>query len=63
MRLSWNEIQHRAVQFSKNWKDAKDEKAQAQLFLNDFFQVFGVDLRQVALFEKKVSMGKNVMAI
>lgn len=59
MKLSWNEIQHRAVQFSKNWKDAKDEKSQAQLFLNDFFHVFGVDLRRVALFEKKVPMDKK----
>lgn len=59
MRLSWNEIQHRAVQFSKNWKNARDEKAQAQLFLNDFFHVFGVDLRRVALFEKKVPMGEK----
>lgn len=59
MKLSWNEIQHRAVQFSKNWKDAKDEKAQAQLFLNEFFHVFGVDLKRVALFEKKVPRGEQ----
>ena len=59
MKLSWNEIQHRAVQFSKNWKDAKDEKAQAQLFLNEFFHVFGVDLKRVALFEKKVPRGER----
>lgn len=59
MRLSWNEIQQRARVFAKNWKEAKDEKAQAQLFLNDFFHVFGVDLKRVALFEKKVPMGEK----
>ncbi len=59
MKLSWNEIEQRAIVFSKNWKDAKDEKAQAQLFLNEFFHVFGVDLKRVALFEKKVPMGKK----
>lgn len=59
MQLSWNEIQNRAEKFSNDWKDASEEKAQAQLFLNDFFHVFGVDLKRVALFEKKVPMGKN----
>ena len=56
MQLSWNEIQDRASKFSKVWKDAKDEKSSAQLFLNDFFKVFGVDLKRVALFEKKIPM-------
>jgi hypothetical protein len=37
MKLSWNEIENRALKFSKEWKNAKDEKSQAQLFLNDFF--------------------------
>lgn len=59
MRISWNEIERRAVKFSKDWKDASDERAQAQLFLNDFFRVFGVDLKRVGLFEKRVPMGQN----
>ena len=59
MQLSWNEIQNRASKFSKVWKDAKNEKSSAQSFLNDFFKVFGVDLKRVALFEKKVPMGEN----
>jgi hypothetical protein len=57
--LSWNAIQAKALDFSKTWKDAKDEEAQAQLFLNDFFGVFGVDLKRVATFEKKVPQGPN----
>lgn len=59
MQLSWNEISNRALKFSKDWENASDEKAQAQLFLNDFFNVFGVDLKRVALFEKKVPMDEN----
>lgn len=59
MKLSWNEITNRAVKFSRDWADARGEKSQAQLFLNDFFHVFGVDLKRVALFEKKVPMGQN----
>lgn len=59
MKLSWNEIANRAIKFSRDWADARGEKSQAQLFLNDFFHVFGVDLKRVALFEKKVPMGQN----
>jgi len=59
LKLSWNEIYNRALKFSKDWKNASDEKSQAQLFLNDFFHVFGVDLKRVALFEQKVPMGEN----
>lgn len=59
MKLSWNEIANRAIKFSRDWADARGEKSQAQLFLNEFFHVFGVDLKKVALFEKKVPMGQN----
>ena len=59
MQLSWNEISNRASKFSKIWQKAKYEKSEAQLFLNDFFHMFGVDLKRVALFEKKVPMGDN----
>ena len=59
MNLSWNEIEGRALAFSRKWKDAKDEFAEAQSFLNDFFDVFGVDRRRVATFETKVTMGGN----
>ena len=57
MNLGWNEIKGRAMKFSKKYKDAKDEFAEAQSFLNDFFDVFGVDRKRVATFETKVTMG------
>lgn len=59
MPLSWREIQDNAIVFSKRWKDATDEEAQAQSFLNEFFGVFGIDRKRVGTFEKKVPMGKN----
>lgn len=59
MPLSWSEIQANAITFSKRWKDATDEEAQAQSFLNEFFSVFGIDRKRVGTFEKKVPMGKN----
>ena len=59
MPLSWIEITNRAFEFSKKYENAKDEFAEAQSFLNDFFYVFGVDRRRVATFETKVPMGQN----
>lgn len=51
---SWNEIRKAAMAFSKRWKDAYDEKSQAQSFLKEFFAVFGVDAVTVATFEHRV---------
>lgn len=59
MALGWDEIIGRAMAFSKKWKNAIDESAEAQSFLNDFFNVFGVDRKRVATFETKVPMGKT----
>ena len=55
MPLSWNEIRDRATQFGKNWAGVSSEQAEAQSFWNEFLQVFGVDRRRVAVFEKKVA--------
>lgn len=54
MALSWNEIKDRALKFSKEWESAYNEKAEAQTFLQDFFNVFGISRRKVATFEHKV---------
>lgn len=54
MPLSWNEIRDRAIQFSKEWKDARSEQAEKQSFWNDFFEVFGIKRRMVASFENPV---------
>lgn len=43
MPLSWNEIQARAVAFSKRWRDSHREKSDAQPFVTEFLGVFGVD--------------------
>src|SRR2546430_12848225 len=54
MPLSWNEIKHRAIAFSKEWKGETRESAERQSFWNDFFNVFGVKRRLVASFEERV---------
>jgi type I restriction-modification system DNA methylase subunit len=54
MPLSWNEIKERSIAFSQEWKDATSERAEAQTFWNDFFNVFGISRRRVASFEQPV---------
>ncbi len=59
MRLSWNEIRARAVNFSKTWEQAKYEKKEAHSFYDDFFNIFGVQRRSVARFEEHVTKLDN----
>lgn len=54
MRLGWDEIKRRAKAFSDEWKDAHYEKGETQSFYNDFFEIFGIKRRQVAVYEKQV---------
>ena len=59
MRLSWNEIRVRAAKFSKDWADAHYEKGETHSFYNDFFEVFGLKRRRVAVYEKQVKKLNN----
>lgn len=52
--LSWNEIRQRAMTFARNWPEASRERAEAQTFWNEFFEVFGLRRRTVAAFEEPV---------
>ena len=52
MPISLNEIRSRALQFSNEWKNESRERAEAQTFWNQFFEVFGVSRRRVATFEE-----------
>lgn len=56
MPLSWNEIRERATRFSKEWDGVTSERADAQTFWNEFFEVFGITRRRVAVFEKQVEL-------
>jgi hypothetical protein len=57
--ISWNEIRKNSIQFSREWSDATDERAEAQSFWNDFFGVYGIKRRSVASFEAPVKSLKN----
>jgi len=52
MVLSLNEIRRRAIAFSHEWRDETLERAEAQTFWNEFFNIFGINRRRVASFEK-----------
>jgi hypothetical protein len=54
MPLSWNEIRHRAIAFSKEWRGEAREAAERQTFWNEFFNAFGIRRRTVASFEEPV---------
>jgi hypothetical protein len=56
MRLGWQEIRRRAKEFSERWKAAHYEKGETQTFYNEFFQIFGIDRKRVAIFERKIEL-------
>lgn len=55
MRLGWDEIKRRAKAFSEEHHDKTDERADSQLFLNDFFKIFGMSSRQIGRYERRVA--------
>ena len=59
MRLSGDEIKRRAKAFSEEWQDAHYEKGETQSFYNDFFDIFGIKRRTVAVYEQRVKLLDN----
>jgi hypothetical protein len=58
-RLSQAEIRNNAIAFVHEWKDETSERAESQTFWNEFFQVFGLRRRDVAVYEKAVQRADN----
>jgi hypothetical protein len=52
--ISWNEIRHNAIKFSRDWCGATSESSDKQTFWNEFFAVFGIPRKTVATFEVPV---------
>ncbi len=59
MPLTWSEIRTKAQRFASDWVGVTSERAEAQTFWNEFFAVFGVQRRRVAVYEKTVSRLKH----
>ena len=55
-----SEIRTRAAKFALDWADEKRERAEKDTFWNEFFAIFGINRRHVAVFEKAVAkVSKN----
>ena len=54
MRFTWPEIRANAAKFSADHASDSYEKRQTQTFYNEFFGCFGVDTKQVAVYEQRV---------
>lgn len=59
MRLSWNEVRVRAATFAKEHAKSSYEKGETQTFYNEFFEIFGVARKRVAVYEKQVNKLDN----
>jgi hypothetical protein len=53
--VSKKELRDRAIDFSARWRGVRSERAESTTFWNEFFAIFGVERRQVALFEELVT--------
>src|SRR3989344_7093414 len=52
--LSWNEMRDRATKFARAWKDETRETGEYQTFWNEFFDIFGIKRRSVAIYQQQV---------
>ena len=52
--MSWNDIREKASKFSNEWKNASRENSESQTFWNEFFEIFNIKRRRVAIYESKV---------
>ena len=59
MKLTWNTIRARAAKFAQEWDGAGYERGQTQLFYQDFFRIFGMNVRRFAQFEFHVKKPGN----
>lgn len=51
---TWNEIKTSAAQFARTWAEEQRENAEAQTFWNEFMQIFRIERRRVAQYERRV---------
>ena len=56
MALTQREIRDRALAFSREWAGETRERAEAQTFWNEFFDIFGITRRRIASFEEPVRL-------
>lgn len=52
--LNQQELRERALAFVKEWENEARERAEAQTFWNEFFNIFGITRKRIASFEEPV---------
>ncbi len=52
--LTWNEMRDRATIFARAWRDETREMGEYQTFWNEFFDIFGIKRRSVAIYQQQV---------
>ena len=52
-------IRKKAIEFVKKWGGEEQERSESQSFWNAFFEVFGLDRKDVAVFERSVKGEKD----
>ena len=57
--INKNGIRNRANSFSKRWGKEERERADKDTFWNEFFTVFGLDRKSVAILEQSVKKINN----
>lgn len=58
-KLSWHETRDRAIRFSREWSEARHEERDKQTFWNEFFDIFGIPRKSVAVFEHAVANARG----
>ncbi len=61
MPLSRREIRTRATKFAKQWAEASEEEADAKVFWQEFFHIFGIRSRTVGSYEVHVRKLDNAL--
>src|SRR3989338_9022782 len=56
MAVNWRDIQDKAVAFSHEWQDTKDEDKWAKPFWVRFFDIFRIRERTLGIFEERVKL-------
>ena len=59
MGLLPSEIKTRAIQFVEEHQDDKYEKGESQLFWRDFFNIFGLSVKKIGIFEERAKTLKG----
>ena len=57
--INWGAIRGKAMEFADKWAGEKRERAEAQTFWNDFFEVFGRTRRGLAVYEYHARTGRD----